>query len=103
LKMYAMTLFFYIGITNPWWKKALSIQWVSIIGGMCYSIYLLHFMIMSVATDFLVGFPIENEIAGYIIYAVVILFAVLVGSMVFFRFIEQPFMRNRKWKRENRK
>jgi len=93
LKMGLLAVFFYIGITNPWWKKILSIQWVSIIGGMCYSIYLLHLMIMSATTKLLVNMPIENQLLGYIVYAVIILAAVLTGCAIFYRLIEQPCMR----------
>lgn len=92
-KMAALALFFYIAITNPWWKKILSIQWVSIIGGMCYSIYLLHLMVMSAATNLLAEFPIGNQWMGFIIYAIIMLFIVLVVCMIFYRFIEQPCMK----------
>lgn len=93
LKMYLMAIFFYIAITNDWWKKLLSIQWISIIGGMCYSIYLLHLLIMSAVTKVLEHMPIENKILGFVVYGILILAAVLVVCAVFYRFIEQPCMR----------
>ena len=96
LKMYLMALFFYIAITNEWWKKILSIQWVSIIGGMCYSIYLLHLLIMSAVTKVLVHLPVENKILGFFVYGIIIITAVLVGCAIFYRLIEQPCMR-RDW------
>lgn len=100
VKMAGMTLFFYIGITNPWWIKLLSIQWISIIGGMCYSIYLLHLMIMSGMTKLLARFPVENKMIGYPLYALVILCAVLIGCGIFYRLIEQPCMRKEWYKRK---
>ncbi len=96
LKMYLMAIFFYIAITNEWWKKLLSIQWVSIIGGMCYSIYLLHLIIMSAVTKVLVHLPIENKILGFFVYGIIILATVLAGCAIFYRLIEQPCMR-RDW------
>ena len=98
LKMLSLAVFFYIGITNQWWKKILSIQWVSIIGGMCYSIYLLHFMIMSAVTKLLVKMPFENKLSGYFVYGIIILMSVLIGSTIFYRLIEQPCMRRNWWK-----
>jgi peptidoglycan/LPS O-acetylase OafA/YrhL len=95
-KMLSMAVFFYIAITNPWWKKILSIQWISIIGGMCYSIYLLHLMIMSGVTHLLQEFPIQNKLIGFPVYGIILLTAVLVISGFFYRFIEQPCMR-RDW------
>jgi peptidoglycan/LPS O-acetylase OafA/YrhL len=98
LKMYLMTIFFYIAVTNQWWKKLLSIQWVSIIGGMCYSIYLLHLLIMSAVTKVLVKMPVENKLLGFVVYGIIILAVVLVGSAVFYRLIEQPCMRRDWWR-----
>ncbi len=96
LKMYLMAIFFYIAITNNWWKKLLSTQWISIIGGMCYSIYLLHLLIMSAVTKVLINIPIENKLLGFVVYGIIILAVVLVGSAIFYRLIEQPCMR-RDW------
>ncbi len=96
LKKALLAVFFYIGITNKWWKNLLSVQWISIIGGMCYSIYLLHLMIMSAVTKLLVKMPIENKLAGFFVDGIIILIVVLIVSMLFYRFIEQPCMR-REW------
>lgn len=96
LKRILLAVFFYIGITNNWWKNLLSVQWISIIGGMCYSIYLLHMMIMSAVTKVLVKMPIDNKLLGFFIYGSIILVMVLLVSMLFYRFIEQPCMR-RDW------
>ena len=63
---------------------------------MCYSIYLLHMMIMSAVTKLLVKMPIDNKLLGYFIYGSIILVMVLLVSMLFYRFIEQPCMR-RDW------
>ncbi len=95
-KIAALTIFFYTAITNEWWKKLLSIQWISIIGGMCYSIYLIHLMVMSVITKMLEEFPIQNRVLGFLFYSIVILVVVLIVSMIFYRFIEQPCMK-RDW------
>ncbi len=96
LKMCLLAVFFYIGITNPGWKRLLSIQWISIIGGMCYSIYLLHLLIMAMATKLLEKIPVENKLAGYLLYAILILAAVLLGCGLFYRLVEQPCMK-REW------
>jgi peptidoglycan/LPS O-acetylase OafA/YrhL len=92
-KMLALFIFFYIAVTNPFWKKLLATRWISIIGGMCYSIYLVHFMVMAGITRVLQEFPIENKIIGFGIYGSILILAVLAFSMLFYRFIEQPCMR----------
>jgi peptidoglycan/LPS O-acetylase OafA/YrhL len=93
MKMLLMTVFFYIAITNEWWKKLLRVQWISVIGGMCYSIYLLHLLVMAAVTKVLVKFPIENKVLGFFVFGIIILTVVLVVCMVFYRFIEQPCMK----------
>ena len=63
------------------------------IGGMCYSIYLLHFVIIS-----FVGNPLlkinfsENQILNSSIYSIILLLAILVISTLFFIVIERPCM-----------
>lgn len=100
LKMISMAVFFYIGITNEWWKKILRIQWIAIIGGMCYSIYLMHLMTMSVITRVLQEFPINNKIIGFLVYGCILITGVMIVSMLFYRFIEQPCMRRDWYKRK---
>jgi peptidoglycan/LPS O-acetylase OafA/YrhL len=96
LKLLMMNVFFYIAITNTALKKIMSIQWISIIGGMCYSIYLLHLMVMSAVSKLLYNFHIENRLFGFIIYSVCLIGAVLAVSMIFYKVVEQPCMK-RDW------
>lgn len=96
LKLLLMNIFFYIAITNAVLKKIMSIQWISIIGGMCYSIYLLHLLVMSAASKLLYNFHIENKLAGFIFYSVCLIAAVLAVSMIFYKLVEQPCMK-RDW------
>jgi peptidoglycan/LPS O-acetylase OafA/YrhL len=96
LKLLLMNVFFYIAITNAALKRIMSIQWISIIGGMCYSIYLLHLMVMSAVSKLLSNYFIENKLIGFFIYGICLLAAVLSVSMLFYKLIEQPCMR-RDW------
>ena len=63
------------------------------IGGMCYSIYLLHFAIIS-----FVGNPLlqirfsENEIINTSIYSIILLVTILIISTIFYLIIERPCM-----------
>jgi len=84
---------FYIGITNKKMKKLLSIQWVTILGGMCYSIYLLQFIIISGSFPLLKKIKLSNQWVGFTVYSGVIIILVLCGSMIFYRIVEQPCMR----------
>ena len=63
------------------------------IGGMCYSIYLLHFVIIS-----FIGNPLlqvrfsENLIINSSIYSIILLVAILIISTLFYLIIERPCM-----------
>ncbi|MES1221766.1 MAG: acyltransferase [Bacteroidota bacterium] len=98
VKLLLMGLLFYIGITNPGMKKILSIQWITIIGGMCYSIYLLQFVIMSGVFPVLAKLQFTNQWVGFLAYSGIIIILVLAGSMIFYKLIEQPCMRKEWYK-----
>lgn len=103
LKLVLLALLFYIGITNQKMKKLLSIQWITIIGGMCYSIYLLQFIVMSGSLPFLQRVKISNQWVGFFAYSIAIVILVLIFSMIFYKVIEQPCMRKDWYKRLFRK
>jgi peptidoglycan/LPS O-acetylase OafA/YrhL len=93
LKLLLMNIFFYIAVTNTALKKIMSIQWISIIGGMCYSIYLLHLLTMSAVSKLLNNCPVENKTIGFVVYGACLITAVLLISMIFYKLIEQPCMK----------
>jgi peptidoglycan/LPS O-acetylase OafA/YrhL len=79
------------------WRKFLSLSWVSLIGGMCYSIYLIHMPILEVGANLTskigagVPYPLYLLIQGGLL-----LTAVLAVSMCFYAMIERPCM-NKNW------
>jgi len=74
-------------------KKVLSNRAISIIGGMCYSIYLIHFMILSAASQFLAVLPYGNQWFSFFLDFMLLTLLVVMGSMIFYRLVEQPCMR----------
>jgi peptidoglycan/LPS O-acetylase OafA/YrhL len=99
LKLFLMNTVFYLVLFNTGLKKMMSLQFITIIGGMCYSIYLLHVLIMSGVSQGLAELPLLHGAGGVIAYAVLLIAAVLIFSVVFYRLIEQPCMRREWWKR----
>ncbi|ULQ56267.1 acyltransferase [Flavihumibacter rivuli] len=89
--------FYLVVLLNQGWKKIFSFSPVALIGGMCYSIYLLHFAIISMAGRFTIHWQLGN---GYIVNLVLQLFLlaipVLVVSAVYYLLIEKPCM-NPNW------
>jgi peptidoglycan/LPS O-acetylase OafA/YrhL len=98
-KQLLMFLAFYLVLFNEQLKKLLSLQWITIIGGMCYSIYLLHVLIMSGMAKGLRPVSFVGGEPAVILYGIILLAAVLFFSAVFYRLIEQPCMRRDWWKK----
>ncbi len=103
IKMILIIFFFYLVLMNKRLKKIMSGQLITIIGGMCYSIYLLHFMIMSAVSELIKKFSLEGVAWMFVFYLIILMLAVLVISAVFYKLIEQPCMRKDWYKRIFRK
>lgn len=91
-------LFFltYTVLTNIYMKRLFSVKGLILIGGMCYSIYLLHFAIISFAGSLLPGYEALPGNPYYFIPLLLLLsLTVLVISAIFFLTVEKPFMRPR--------
>jgi peptidoglycan/LPS O-acetylase OafA/YrhL len=99
LKLFLMNAAFYLVLFNKGLKKMMSRQVITIIGGMCYSIYLLHLLIMAAVAQGLTSLSFGNGWGIGILYSFLLLAAVLVFSAFFYRLIEQPCMRRDWWKR----
>lgn len=74
-------------------KSFFTNRWVATIGGMCYTVYLLHYPITLFALKFTksLGFG-DSYWMNYLLQAAIILPIVLVGSAVFFALVERPCM-----------
>ena len=88
---------YYMILKNESVKRVFSYKFIPIIGGMCYSIYLLHYTIISMFGRFTVGIHIGNHYLPNLIFQMIILIIpVLVISSIFYLYIERPFM-DKKW------
>jgi peptidoglycan/LPS O-acetylase OafA/YrhL len=99
-KFLFLLFFFYLGITNSIIKKILSYQLVAIIGGMCYSIYLIHMGVWGIIRHWVEEYPVS----GYawlngLLYYVFTIACVLIVSGIFFLLIEKPTMKRDWYKR----
>ena len=94
--MIFLFIFFYMALFSASWKKILSIPFIATVGGMCYTIYLIHFPIIKIMLQ-----GIGNNmnftnyfLANYILINICVLFVVLVLSALFYKKIEQPCMKS---------
>jgi peptidoglycan/LPS O-acetylase OafA/YrhL len=98
VKYLLMVVLFYTVLTNQKLAKIFSFTPVAIIGGMCYSIYLIHEQVISAAGR-LIGFiDTGNASINFVLFFLFLSGAVLFASAVFYKLIEQPCMRKNWWK-----
>ncbi|MBC7488559.1 MAG: acyltransferase [Cytophagaceae bacterium] len=100
---FALCLFILLSSCSKLWSKCLELKWISIIGGMCYSLYMLHHPIMALfvnrfETDilFLNSVPLD-----FLIRLLVSLGLVLLCCALFFIFIERPTMKRNWYRRDS--
>lgn len=73
--------------------RFLSFKLITNIGGMCYSIYLLHYPIISMFGNPLLKYSFSNyAIINTLFYSLVLIFAIMTISSTFFLLIERPCM-----------
>jgi peptidoglycan/LPS O-acetylase OafA/YrhL len=78
-------------------RRFTSATWIATIGGMCYTIYLVHLMLFQVGTRVLLRFiPVHDLLSGTLIYGIVLIPLMLVVCGVFYLLIEKPCM-NPEW------
>ena len=94
LKTLCMFLLLHTVSTSPLMKKIFSVSGLVLIGGMCYSIYLLHFAILSVSGMALQHWGLASPArAAFFPLAFLLLLAVLLLSALYFIAVEKPFMK----------
>ena len=76
-------------------RRWLATPWIAILGGMCYSIYLLHATVITAVFKLSrhLILPHALLVENYLIQVLVLGIPVLVVSGMYFRFVEQPCMR----------
>lgn len=98
-----IVLFFMIVMLNPFWKMVFGSTIIVVIGGMCYSIYMLHWAVISLAGRFFLSVGRHLGPEGYLSVQIIgYVVAILLLSGLFFKLVERPCMR-REWPRELRR
>jgi peptidoglycan/LPS O-acetylase OafA/YrhL len=78
-------------------RTVVTNRWLTTIGGTCYSIYLLHMIIITIFGRFTTRFTLSRSYdVNFIIQAVLLAVPVLVIGGIYFVLIERPCMR-RDW------
>ena len=93
LKIFMTLLIFYLFITNDILKNILSKQLIAIIGGMCYSIYLIHMGVFGIMRHYFFTIKFFNStLINLILHYFIGVAVVLIISGIFFLLVEKPTM-----------
>ena len=85
--------FVYMCLFSRFWKAVANIKTLTVIGGMCYSVYLLHVYIIALADRVNIGQYIHaGPYAKFFIHSTICLALILFISSFFFLLIEKPCM-----------
>jgi peptidoglycan/LPS O-acetylase OafA/YrhL len=95
-KLGAMFLLFHSALTSRRFKQNLSHPVLTSIGGMCYSVYLWHFAVISAIGIILLktGWNLQRPALIPALY-VLLIAGVLLFSALYFLWVEKPFMKLR--------
>ena len=85
--------FYLLALTDAIWKKVFSLRGLTAIGGMCYSIYLLHYNIIPVIGNKTIFYNVSQSYPlVYLWHTLILLPIILICSSVFYLLIERPCM-----------
>ncbi len=100
-KLACLLIFCWLALNSSGLKKILSFAPIAIIGGMCYTIYLLHVGVLGVLRHQFAQLVFSNHTwINVSIHVIAALAAILVISGVFFLLVEKPTMK-RDWYKFN--
>lgn len=97
--MFLMTLFLlvYSVFKSTWFNKLVTLPWITAIGGMCYTIYLIHLPIIETLYAFTKGITLTQYFAPNLLLQFLILGPIILAlSIIYFLLIEKPCM-NKDW------
>ena len=94
---FVIAFLYYSIMKNDMLKRAFSYKFIPVIGGMCYSIYLVHYTIISLIGRFTMKVHFTNYyLPNLLLQLILLIIPVVLCSTVFYYYVERPFM-SRKW------
>lgn len=90
-------LLYYIILRNELVKKVFSYKFVPIIGGMCYTTYLIHYTVISMLGRYTVRLKLTDYYLPNLFFQFFLLIIpILLIAAFFYLYVERPFM-SKKW------
>jgi peptidoglycan/LPS O-acetylase OafA/YrhL len=92
VKMALLLLFFHLALTNGVLRRLLSHKLLITIGGMCYSMYLTHFSVLTLLGALAARLPLARSPFFIVAFYIVAAATILSVTAAFFLLLEKPFM-----------
>jgi peptidoglycan/LPS O-acetylase OafA/YrhL len=91
---FVLAILFIGAFRSGWFNRFMKMPWIMAIGGMCYSIYLLHLALAQASIEFMlrIKHKIANEYLWFGGYTLLFLFLLITIVPVFYLLIEKPCM-----------
>jgi peptidoglycan/LPS O-acetylase OafA/YrhL len=97
LRAICVLLLFMAAARGTWSKAFLGLPWVALVGGACYSIYLVHVPVIHASAQLLSKFVVFHSLAeAWLISWAVLVPVTLTAGMLFYAVVERPCM-NPRW------
>lgn len=89
----ALFVLFYAAFRATWLNTFLRTPWITAIGGMCYTIYLIHLPLTEVFIRLTKGIVVTNIFAiNFFVQFLLLIPFVLIPSIIFYLMVEKPCM-----------
>ena len=90
---FSILVFYFLVLSTMFWRKIFSIKILTIIGGMCYTIYMIHYILINATGKFISRVQFTNwYLVDWFIITSVMIAVILFFSGIFFVLIERPCM-----------
>ncbi len=98
---FIICLLLWMSPLSYWWIRVLSWKGITVIGGMCYSIYMLHHPLMALFLNRVMGneMILSSVWMDFLLKMIAVLTVVLFCSAVYFVLVERPCMKRDWYKR----
>ncbi|MFB9263568.1 acyltransferase family protein [Bradyrhizobium erythrophlei] len=93
LRATCILLLFMAAARGTWSKAFLGLPWIALIGGACYSIYLVHLPVIQAGAQVLSKFVVFRSLAeAWVVSWAVLVPVTLMVGMLFYALVERPCM-----------
>lgn len=98
--LFSILFFYFLVLNDVFWKKIFTLRLFTAIGGMCYTLYLWHDIVMAAIGNSSIFWNVSDQyILTFLFQTLVILPFILAFSVAFFLLIEKPCM-DKNWPRK---